>query len=52
MIHRTDVVAIWLEDTDEEIVETIVNSGLSRYPVYGEDVDDIVGHPNCPGLPS
>ncbi len=43
MTHRTDVVAIWLEDTDEEIVETIVNSGLSRYPVYGEDVDNIVG---------
>ncbi len=43
MIHRTDMVSLPLDAEDEEIVRTIVQSGLSRFPVYGEDVDDIVG---------
>ena len=43
MVHRTDVETIWLDDTDEEIINTIRESGLSRFPVCGEDVDDIVG---------
>lgn len=43
MTQRTDVVAISLEDTKEEIIGTIAESGLSRYPVYDEDLDDIVG---------
>ena len=34
---------IWLDDSDEEIVNTIRESGLSRFPVCGEDVDDVVG---------
>lgn len=43
MTQRTDVIAISLEDSREEIVHTIEESGLSRYPVYDEDLDDIVG---------
>lgn len=43
MIHRTNMVVVWEEDTHEEILETIRQSGLSRFPVCGEDVDDIVG---------
>jgi putative hemolysin len=43
MIHRTDVWAISLEDTDEEIVSSIMESGLSRFPVYDEDIDDVIG---------
>ena len=43
MIHRTDMVVIYEEDTDEEILKTIKESGLSRFPVCGEDVDDILG---------
>ena len=43
MVHRTDMEMIQLDDSDEEIVSTIRESGLSRFPVYGEDVDDIVG---------
>ncbi|MGN1146880.1 MAG: hemolysin family protein, partial [Lachnospiraceae bacterium] len=43
MTQRTDVVAISLEDDREEILHTIEESGLSRYPVYDEDLDDIVG---------
>ncbi|MGI6499144.1 MAG: hemolysin family protein [Oscillospiraceae bacterium] len=43
MIHRTDMKAIWVEDTPEDIVNTIEMTGLSRFPVYEEDADDIIG---------
>jgi len=43
MIHRTDMVMVWAGDTSEEILNTIRQSGLSRFPVYEEDADDIVG---------
>ena len=43
MIHRTDVVMLWVDDPAEEIVETIRSSGLTRYPVYEEDQDDVIG---------
>ena len=43
MVHRMDVVALQADATDEEILQTIRESGLSRYPVYGEDIDDIIG---------
>jgi putative hemolysin len=43
MVHRMDVVTIQVEETFEEILNTIRESGLSRFPVYDEDVDDIVG---------
>ncbi|MEG1720894.1 MAG: hemolysin family protein [Pseudoflavonifractor sp.] len=43
MIHRTDVSMLWADDTDDEIVRTIEETGLSRYPVYEEDADDIIG---------
>ena len=43
MVHRTDMVMISLEDTDEEIMDTIRTSGLSRFPVYGETADNVVG---------
>ena len=36
MIHRTDMVMLWVEDTREEILATIRSSGLSRFPVYEE----------------
>lgn len=43
MVHRMDVVSIQVEDTHEDIIQTIQESGLSRFPVYDEDIDDIVG---------
>ena len=43
MIHRTDMVALSLDDDDESILAAIQSSGLSRFPVYKDDVDDIVG---------
>lgn len=43
MTHRMDVTAIALDDTTEEILETIRESGLSRFPVYEDSIDDVVG---------
>ena len=43
MIHRTDMVALSADAVEEEILESIRQSGLSRFPVYGEDADDILG---------
>ncbi len=43
MIHRTDMEIIWLEDSPEQILARIEETGLSRFPVCDEDVDDVVG---------
>lgn len=43
MVHRTDMTVLWLEDTGAEILKTIRESGLSRFPMCGEDMDDIIG---------
>lgn len=43
MVHRMDVVAVHVEDTFEDILQAIRDSGLSRFPVYDEDIDDIIG---------
>ncbi len=43
MVHRTDVTALWIGDTRESILRTIRETGFSRFPVYDEDIDDIIG---------
>ena len=43
MVHRKDVTAIDIEDDPAAILQTIQDSGLSRFPVYEEDVDNILG---------
>ena len=43
MVHRTDMATLALDDDQETILNTIRESGLSRFPVYEEDADDIVG---------
>lgn len=47
MTHRTGVTTIWVGAETNEILETIRESGLSRFPVYDEDIDDIVGTLNA-----
>ena len=46
MTHRTDVFALQVDASNEEILETISESGRSRFPVYGEDLDDVLGTVN------
>jgi len=43
MIHRTEVVALDREADLREVVETAVESGCTRIPVYEGDLDSIVG---------
>ena len=43
MVHRKDMAVVWLDDTDADIMALIRESGLSRFPVFGEDVDDVRG---------
>ncbi len=43
MTPRTDLVAIASDATFEEVVSTIRESGLSRFPVTGESIDDVQG---------
>ena len=43
MIHRKDIIAIDIEDKPEDILRTIEESGLSRFPVYQDDIDSIIG---------
>ncbi len=43
MIHRKDITAIDIESTDDEILQTIRQSGLSRFPVYEGSIDNVLG---------
>lgn len=43
MVHRKDMTALCIRDSRDEILQTILDTGFSRFPVFDEDVDDIVG---------
>jgi magnesium and cobalt transporter len=43
MIPRSHMVVIERDGTTDEILEVIIDSGHSRFPVIGEDRDEIVG---------
>lgn len=43
MTHAADIVAIEKDAETEEVLRTIRESGRSRIPVYGENIDDILG---------
>lgn len=43
MTPRTEIVALPVDSTLDETLATIKESGISRYPVYEETVDDIIG---------
>jgi len=43
MTHRTSVTFLDASSTPEEILDIIKESGYSRFPVYEESADDIIG---------
>ena len=43
MTHRTNVYAIDINSTDEEIMKLLQESGRSRFPVYEENIDNVLG---------
>jgi len=46
MVPRTEIIGLYAEDPIEEQIETIKNEKYTRYPVFGEDKDDIIGMVN------
>lgn len=43
MTHRIDVIALELQTPVEEILSLLMQESYTRYPVYEEDIDHIVG---------
>ena len=43
MIPRVDMVAVDIDDSIDEIIETAFNTPYSRIPVYEESIDNIIG---------
>ncbi|UCG86669.1 MAG: HlyC/CorC family transporter [Gemmatimonadota bacterium] len=43
MTPRTDVIALPIDATREEILDLVAATGRSRYPVYRKSLDDIAG---------
>ena len=43
MRPRTDIVALSLDATEDEVWSVLRSERYSRYPVYGESLDDMVG---------
>jgi CBS domain containing-hemolysin-like protein len=43
MTPRTDIIALSVQDTLDEVIDVVDQSGLSRFPVYEGTIDNIVG---------
>ncbi len=43
MVPRIDVVSLDLEKPIKEVIDTIIDCGHSRFPVYKDTIDDVVG---------
>lgn len=43
MIHRTEIFAVDVENSENEILSIIKESGYSRFPVFEESIDNIIG---------
>lgn len=43
MTHRTDMACVAVDDHISDVIELAIAEGYSRIPVYGEDLDNIVG---------
>ena len=43
MVHRVDMTVIWIGDDEKTVADLIAETGRSRFPVYDENTDDIVG---------
>ena len=46
MVPRTEIISVSIEDTYDDILETIKNENYTRYPVVDGDKDNIVGFMN------
>lgn len=44
MVHRTDMVAMNVDDSIEELKEKFVETGLSKILIYRDSIDNIIGY--------
>ena len=50
MTPRTAINGIDISNSFDIIVNTIIDAGHSRYPVYEDNVDNIIGNALCQGF--
>ncbi|MBQ8973582.1 MAG: HlyC/CorC family transporter [Clostridia bacterium] len=43
MVHRKDITAIDVDASGDEVLSIIEESGLSRFPVYEDGIDNVIG---------
>ncbi|EIJ41281.1 putative Mg2+ and Co2+ transporter CorC [Beggiatoa alba B18LD] len=43
IIPRAQMIALYLDDTPEDMMRTVIESGHSRFPMLGENKDDVQG---------
>ena len=43
MVRRSEMTVLYETDTDDDVMKTILDSGFSRFPLCGENTDDIKG---------
>ncbi len=43
MVHRTEMTAINIEESSDEIIKIIKETGYSRFPVYEDNIDNVIG---------
>lgn len=43
MVPRTKIIAVEVDDTAEEFINTVTEEGYSRIPIYDDNIDQIVG---------
>ena len=43
MVPRTDAVIVSADTPIEELLQLVINKGHSRFPVYADSIDDIIG---------
>lgn len=43
MTHRTDMVAVDLDESFDDVVKLAIDEGCSRIPAYKDDIDDVRG---------
>lgn len=50
MVQRVDITAIDVDSSYEDVLEIVKDEQFSRFPVYREDIDDIIGILNVKDL--
>ena len=48
MVPRPEVVALSVELPPQEALAAVIDSPYTRYPVYRDSLDDVLGDPACP----